>query len=574
MKPVHGKATVMVTMVLLTGLLLGPLCSGAPAQSAKELLSELNKDLRSAEKDMFAGQTEKAIAALGPMRELLSRAKAAEPNHPGLVSAEGKLTKLIKDLEKRTGKDLGGGTLTSAAESSKTQLPPKPEAPPMPAAESQKAEPAQPPKTPESARTAPSAPSPARQSAAAKLPHAARKPAEDAKRMLESLDANLDSLADPAYRGDKDQLVARVDGKLKEIRGLLESAKSLSAEKGVASHPDLDQLAASLAGAEKKVADAKAGHQQAQKAAGEKAQEVNNDVKTLLAEYQRVRPVFDRATGSVMHYNDLKPVKDLLDQINAFEKNDAEKLKEELAVFAQKYGSDRDEIDNKAKSMGYSGEGRAGFPYTEIAKGIENVNKTKTVMADDLIKRAADMKSRTSKGIHDFYRIKQYAEIREWGELAAKFDPQNPRVREFNGGIEAWISEDMKALNAKIDAVTWPKQAANAPEDAAQLAKTVSEFLQKESDKLAARDKDSRKVLAVIVAGPWRVFQKNILDEPIQYGLPVVYAVQHESEKAANLARVFELTMLTEEYKGVKTAPPFIGSAVGNSHYIRASAVK
>jgi len=224
--------------------------------------------------------------------------------------------------------------------------------------------------------------------------------------------------------------------------------------------------------------------------------------------------------------------------------------------------------------MGYSGEGRAGFPYTEIAKGIENVNKTKTVMADDLIKRAADMKSRTSKGIHDFYRIKQYAEIREWGELAAKFDPQNPRVREFNGGIEAWISEDMKALNAKIDAVTWPKQAANAPEDAAQLAKTVSEFLQKESDKLAARDKDSRKVLAVIVAGPWRVFQKNILDEPIQYGLPVVYAVQHESEKAANLARVFELTMLTEEYKGVKTAPPFIGSAVGNSHYIRASAVK
>jgi hypothetical protein len=51
-------------------------------------------------------------------------------------------------------------------------------------------------------------------------------------------------------------------------------------------------------------------------------------------------------------------------------------------------------------------------------------------------------------------------------------------------------------------------------------------------------------------------------------------AVQHQSEKALNLARVYQLTMLTEEFKGVKIAPPFIGSAVGNSYYIRPSQVR
>ena len=80
-------------------------------------------------------------------------------------------------------------------------------------------------------------------------------------------------------------------------------------------------------------------------------------------------------------------------------------------------------------------------------------------------------------------------------------------------------------------------------------------------------------MLAVVITGPWRVFKKNILHEPIQYGLPVITAVQLDSEKADNLARVYILTMLTAEHKGVKPEPPFIGSAVGDSYYIRPSTV-
>ena len=46
----------------------------------------------------------------------------------------------------------------------------------------------------------------------------------------------------------------------------------------------------------------------------------------------------------------------------------------------------------------------------------------------------------------------------------------------------------MKALNAKIDKVTWPGHADNAPDDADKLSKIALEFLQKEENKRAEKD--------------------------------------------------------------------------------------
>ena len=132
----------------------------------------------------------------------------------------------------------------------------------------------------------------------------------------------------------------------------------------------------------------------------------------------------------------------------------------------------------------------------------------------------------------------------------------------------------MKALNAKIDKVTWPGHADNAPDDADKLSEIAIEFLQKEENKRAEKNIEVGKVLAVVVTGPWRVFKKNLLGEPIQYNLPILCAVEYESDKDLNVARVYDSTLLTEEYKGVKMAPPFLGATVGNSYYIRPSALK
>ena len=102
------------------------------AVDAKALLKQVGQELRQAERDMFAGKTDKAISALEPIKERLFELKAADPNNPALKTAENKYKKLVKDLERRTGKNLGGGTLTAAGTSTKTALPSKPEAKPMP----------------------------------------------------------------------------------------------------------------------------------------------------------------------------------------------------------------------------------------------------------------------------------------------------------------------------------------------------------------------------------------------------------------------------------------------------------
>ena len=151
-------------------------------------------------------------------------------------------------------------------------------------------------------------------------------------------------------------------------------------------------------------------------------------------------------------------------------------LEEKLKTFAGKYGTTREEIDARADVMGYSGEGRASYPYAELTVGVENIKKTRTAAAGEIIDRAITMQANASAGLHDFSRVESYGRIKEWGEMASRFDPENQKVNDFMNDLVEWIQTDTKALNAKIDSATWPAQAANAPADAAQLCAVSKEF--------------------------------------------------------------------------------------------------
>lgn len=556
MYPPKAKSSLVCLVILLAISIFGNVSSPALAGDAKYLLNEANKTLREAQRDMFSGKTDKAVASLEKIKGLLDEAKSADPNNPRIETTENKYLKLIKDLERRTGRDLGGGTTTTGG-GTPAELPPKPEAEPMASKSSQAA-------APEKA----GAPS-------AKVPYAARQPLGQANQALSSVEDNLKKLADPNWPGGKEGVVKNLDAKLSYAKKMLDEAKKEAAKKGVSSHPDFDEVEAKIAEAEKRVAEAKSGYKEAKAAEAAQAVEVDADVKALKAEYDRVSPLLEKATGVAIYYNDLKPAEELIGKIEDFEKNDIPKLKPAMEAFTSKYGSTKDEIDKKADSMGYVGTYyRASFAYTQLAEGIANVAKTRTVMADDLVRRAREMMDHAGSGIHDFGRIENQNRIKAYGLMAARYDAESPRVKEFTAGMEDWVQKDLKALNAKIDKATLPGRAANAPDDSDALTKVAHDFLQKEADKEAAKGKEGRKVLAVVITGPWRVFKKNLLGEPIQYGLPIVSAEQAESEKGLNMARVYQGTLLTEEYKGVKMAPPFIGAAVGDSYYVRPSAVK
>lgn len=643
MKSTKSKLALFSFVMLIVLCLFNYTSHTTWAADVKTLVKEAKKELRQVEKDMFGGKKDKAIAALTPIKETLLKIKTQDPNNPSLKSLERKFKKLVKDLERRTGRNLGGGSLTVGT-STQVKLPPKPKpkstptptkpaktpAPAagdiktmvkrsnnllrqaeknmyagkneqaaqqvneakamiekvkaedpknsnlrslekkyvqiekklkakMPKATSKKAQAVQPAKT--------------KKAGATKLPYHAKGPITAAKRDLNRIDDYTKRLSDPNW--DPKQVLKNMDRTLVSARKNFETGKAKAAEKGLTSHPDFDEIEAKLTETEKKISQAREDNEKKNAIAATQSAEVQGDVKGLTDEYKKVESVFNRATGVVIYYNDFKPVKKLLTQIETFEKNELNNLKAKLKAFGQKYGTTKDEIDKKAEAMGYSDPYyRASFAYTEMTKGIENVKKTRSVMADDLIRRAQDIKDRTSKGIHDFARVKQHTIITKWGQIAAKFDPDNPRVKAFNAKVDGWIAKDLKALNAKIDKAKFPKQASNAPEDAKKLAKTAKQFLQKEEDALAAKGKVSGKVVAVVVTGPWRIFKKNLLGEPIQYNLPITTAVQIQSEKKSNLIRVFHSTMLTQEMKGVKKAPPFLGATVGDSYYVRPSAVK
>ena len=223
------------------------------AADAKALLKQVTQELRQAERDMFAGKADKAIFALEPIKKQLIELKTADPNNPGLKTAENKYKKLVKDLERRTGKDLGGGTLTAAKTSTQTELPPKPEAKPM--SENSPSAMATGDAETAAVKTASSAQA-AKAATQAKLPHEARIPLSESASQLSRIDGYIKKLLDPKSGFNKEQLVDHMDKSIASARTKFDEAKALAAKKGVTSHPDFDRTEADLAAAEQKVAEA------------------------------------------------------------------------------------------------------------------------------------------------------------------------------------------------------------------------------------------------------------------------------------------------------------------------------
>ena len=131
----------------------------------------------------------------------------------------------------------------------------------------------------------------------------------------------------------------------------------------------------------------------------------------------------------------------------------------------------------------------------------------------------------------------------------------------------------MKEFHTKVDARTWPGHASNAPSNADELAKASLDWF-KNSPDWGKRSSKIRHPLAVTVTGPWSVQQKNLLGEPIMYGLPIKLAVRVDEDSELNVVRVYDLTMRTMEARGVKMEPPFDHITVGNSYFIRPNKVK
>ena len=527
---------------------------------ADDLAKGADVSLRSAQSLFFNGQRDESVAALVQGYAKIQQLRQANAADARLAGLEARAAKLKTDLEKRLGKtiDLASGAVAdkpAAAASGASPLPPRPVPPP--------------------AAAVPAVSAAASAGASAKLPYHAAQAMGEVQKRFSSVESPYTRFDYYRGRGEFDAIVKALDSidqSLAELPALIEEARKLAAEQGVASHPDFDAAYARIEREKVRSAEARrtAGQQASASAAASGA--VAADVDALASAYDRLRAaIFDKATGGAIHYADLVPVRELAAAIENFERNEQAKAEAALADFAARYGATREAIDAKVSELGYSGTWRPGSLFEDFQEGIAHVAQTRKAMGADLLRRAQEDLDGLAAA-HDFFRAERRARAQEFSELAARFDPDSADIRQFVAALSARFAEDDKAAQAQIDARKWPGSVAGkkAEEDAGMT------FFREDPD-WGARpaDKEPRIPVAVAVTGDWTVQKTDILGHPVMYGVPALVAVAVPAEKAAqNVLRVYSVTLRTAESADARQAPPFREITVGDSFYIRPGAVK
>ena len=255
-----GWSLPVLTAVCLYLSSVAPVC----AQDVKNLFKQLNKEQRQAQKDMFAGKSDQAIARLEKLRDLLAEIKKADPNNPKLKTATNKYNKLVKDLERKTGQNLGSGSVT-VAKSKALKLPPKPEAKPL----AQKKPVAPAPKKVTKKTPAPSSKSPAPVATVGKLPSGVTSRIKKINKSLEKVTKNLDRNS-----------VQRAEFEFRNVDKVYQEIQDRYGDQAPADHPEMIALSKRIAAVENRLkqsaGEAAAAEAAAQKSKAEKAA-LNNE---------------------------------------------------------------------------------------------------------------------------------------------------------------------------------------------------------------------------------------------------------------------------------------------------------
>ncbi len=496
----------------------------------QETIKQADAQLRQSERQMFSGKKDEALNLFKEARELYNRAKEADPANPQLKILEPKIIKAQKDLERRIGKPIDG-------ESPQTQ----------PAAAA----------TPEPVKT-----EPPKSPSKVNLPYNARKPMQDAQNQLRMLENNFKQLTGADNQVAK-SLISRIENNISEGKKMLQESLDEAKKGGVTNHPDLEKIAADLADAESRFAQARAKVADQLSGSAARSEEVNADCDALRKEYDRLRPTLDKC--GIPYYNDLEPLKEQIRFIEEFEKNELQGVKEKLTAFEQKYGTTRDEIKQKTDEAGYSGVTNATEGWVWLSEGTRKIPETRVYTADDLIDRMeTQLPGLINKS--DFHRLQNHAVLREWLEMAKRYNSESSKVIEMAQTLETKLKADAEAFSASIDKRTWPGNSTGA------IAEAALKYFNESPD--WAKNPKPQKILGVAIHGDWSVQERDILGTPIMYGIPVYAAIMMGEEEGENLARVFDVTMRTGEGTGVKAEPPFFSLTVGSSYYIRADKVK
>lgn len=409
----------------------------------------------------------------------------------------------------------------------------------------------------------------------------ARRDMRTALLALDQAEKLLGEAGAAAAIGDQEALLKRIRFQLDKAAGDLKTSKAEAVKRGQGDHPDYATAGQRLTALEKRYIQEQQRLAAAVKGARAAVSGIAADALALKVEYDRLyQLVFSKATGTAIYHHELAEVGAFLQTVEAFEKDDLKKVTGLLEAFLKRVGTNvADEIDRKADADGWKDTNyRASWAVEKLREGIANVAKTRVATALDMLSRA-ELHRKSIGSSADFFRVEQYQTVLAYLQYAVRFDPQNATAKAELAGYEAWREADWKAFGRKIDARRFPGPVQGVPGNAASLKKTAIAWFAASLDwgrrdqSTTAKDKEPRQVVTVAVTGPWSVQARDRAGRPTMHGLPVKLVVSLASEKHLNVHRVYELTLRTPERAGSQAAPPFDSVTVGNSYYIRPSAV-
>jgi len=298
------------------------------------------------------------------------------------------------------------------------------------------------------------------------------------------------------------------------------------------------------------------------------------DAAALSAEAERHAPFLREilnARGPSGDEDDIIAAIDKLrKRLDEFDAGPGAQARKSLAEFGDQYGADRGAIAaSLSRIMGDEGfeygKERPDSAFDRLGGDLKKIAALRGKLTGQLMGIAID--NAGTKATDPAQQKQAFDRARRAIGIVLQFDPGNADATRLLDGLGAGADAAAKKTDALLDQGTWEDHSDRfqGPGSTTGLAKAVRKWLAGDAGWTKGKD-----VLAVRVNGDWLVAERNILGEPVSWGLPVEAAFVRHSDRDADrdVAMVYRLTMVTRD---AKKSPPFKMARVGSNRQMRAS---
>jgi hypothetical protein len=255
--------------------------------------------------------------------------------------------------------------------------------------------------------------------------------------------------------------------------------------------------------------------------------------------------------------------------IDGVAKDDRPRILAYLKEFSRKYGEPNDEMDRKIYALTPKDPKKGMYDeenirpsdlpsrcYKDLEERLNWIQESPKAEAKRIMKDAMELVADA-----DFYmdakRDAVFAEAEAELDRAKRFNPKDAEISQALASLQAGRKKSKADVQKALEAARFPANTASfaGPGKIPDLAAAVKTYF--------SRAYPKEKLLAVSIAGAWTATKRNILDQPVQWGLPVFCASQ---QGEAGICRVFKMTVLTGIGADIPKAPPFTDHWTGDSY--------